>query len=172
MSKKTKSQQKKPTKKTLPRRSRSPLLPQPAPVVPDARLPPAWHPAPEARPPPRRSVRVHHRGGRDPLRRPDLPLALGCGDGGSEGPGAREQDPERVCVLGVEQALAHAKDPPRRAVRGAYHGQVETIVKGATDESRTQIAAAIGSHAKPSRACSGASLEQGGEGAGASASAP
>ena len=42
------------------------------------------------------------------------------------------------------------KDPLQALERvwERYHGQVETIAKGATDESRGQIAAAIGSHAK------------------------
>jgi len=42
------------------------------------------------------------------------------------------------------------KDPLQALERvwERYHGQVETIAKSATDESRSQIAAAIGSHAK------------------------
>jgi len=52
--------------------------------------------------------------------------------------------------FGLTKPTRPPKDPLQALERvwERYHGQVETIAKGATDESRSRIAAAIGSHAK------------------------
>jgi hypothetical protein len=52
--------------------------------------------------------------------------------------------------FGLTKPSRPPKDPLQALERvwERYHGQVETIAKSATDESRSQIAAAIGSHAK------------------------
>jgi hypothetical protein len=52
--------------------------------------------------------------------------------------------------FGITKPSRPPKDPLQALERvwERYHGQVETIAKSVTDESRSQIAAAIGSHAK------------------------
>jgi hypothetical protein len=150
MSKKTKTQPKKTTKKTAPAKEATTASAPRAAAAPDARLPPPGtllqkldrHGA----------VRcectigedgIHYAG---TLYRSISAAAMAA----AKDLGLANRTQNGFSFFGLTKPVRPPKDPLQALERvwERYQGQVETIAKSATDESRSQIAAAIGSHAK------------------------
>jgi hypothetical protein len=153
MSKKTKSQPKKTTKKTAPAKEAvapEPVRAETAPAALDARLPP---PGTVLQKVDRHgTVRCECTIEADGIRyagttyRSISAAAMAA----AKDLGLANKTQNGFNFWGVTKPSRPPTDPLQALERvwERYHGQVEAIAKGATDESRSQIAAAIGGHAK------------------------
>jgi len=154
MPKKTKTQSKKSTKKTAPAKEATaapePVAAAATPATPDSRLPPPGtllqkldrHGAVRC------ECTIEEGGIRyaGTLYRSISAAAMAA----AKDLGLANRTQNGFSFFGLTKPSRPPKDPLQALERvwERYHGQVETIAKSATDESRSQIAAAIGSHAK------------------------
>ena len=150
MSKKTKTQPKKSTKKTAPAREATAAPGPLAAAVPDSRLPPPGtvlkkvdrHGAVRC------ECTIEEGGIRyaGTLYRSISAAAMAA----AKDLGLANRTQNGFSFFGLTKPARPPKDPLQALERvwERYQGQVATIAKSATDESRRQIAAAIGSHAK------------------------
>jgi hypothetical protein len=156
MSKKTKSQPKKSAKKTAPAKAETVVTEVAASATPAALA------APDARLPPpgtllqkldrHGAVRCECTIGEDGIHYAGQTYRSlsGAAMAAAKDLGLANKTQNGFSFWGITKPSRPPKDPLQALERvwERYHGQVETIAKSATDESRSQIAAAIGSHAK------------------------